>query len=187
LHDGYDFAAAQFFSAQQGGDVLAAVVFATDGGDTHVSLDRLTNATFHARDLRLRFEFGGAAAATKVPVPAAFSDTVRLRFDRVRLQLAVHRAVFGQEHCRWEAGGDREAATLDLVLYQGPGRPVNLAELKAAAVGFALRIDTAGVELPAVLDGNKEGRMAMRWGSLAVAVPLRPDKVAVLQRSAVYQ
>ncbi|MFO7538393.1 MAG: hypothetical protein R6X32_10080, partial [Chloroflexota bacterium] len=41
LHDGYDYSSASVFCVQDEGDVLAAVVFATDRGDTHISLDRI--------------------------------------------------------------------------------------------------------------------------------------------------
>ena len=49
LHDNYDFTAAQFFSAQSAGKVLAGINFATDGGDRHPSLDRIKNAKIRAK------------------------------------------------------------------------------------------------------------------------------------------
>lgn len=65
LRDGYDFADAQLFTAQRRGDLLAAVTFATDGGNTHIGLDRIKHGRFRAKDLRLRVELGGSAAALK--------------------------------------------------------------------------------------------------------------------------
>ncbi len=60
LHDDYDYSSASIFTVQDKADILGAVVFATDRGDTHISLDRLKDATIKAKDLRLRLEFEGA-------------------------------------------------------------------------------------------------------------------------------
>ncbi|MHC4096915.1 MAG: hypothetical protein ACYSU3_12780, partial [Planctomycetota bacterium] len=56
LHDNYDYSSASIFTVQDKGDILGAVVFATDRGDTHISLDRIKNATIKATDLRIRLE-----------------------------------------------------------------------------------------------------------------------------------
>lgn len=67
LHDGYDYASAAFLSVQANGNVLAAINFATDGGDTHPGLDRVREATIEAEDLRLRLEFGGSIEGIELP------------------------------------------------------------------------------------------------------------------------
>ena len=60
LHDNYDYSSASLFTVQDGADILAAVVFATDRGDTHISLDKIKDATIEAKDLRLRLQFEGS-------------------------------------------------------------------------------------------------------------------------------
>ncbi|MDI3311555.1 MAG: hypothetical protein QJR05_09055, partial [Thermoanaerobacterium sp.] len=54
LHDGYDYSSAILHCVQSKGNILAILNFATDGGDTHISLDKIKDATIEASDLRLR-------------------------------------------------------------------------------------------------------------------------------------
>jgi hypothetical protein len=184
LRDGYDFAAAQFFSVQRGGDVLAAVNFATDGGNTHLSLDRLKDGVVTVAQLRLRFEFGGAASGVRIPLPGRATDPIRLRFGDVRWQLVLLRAVFGSEPGRWEATTEGNTSGLDWVLYQGEAKTIRLGELDQAALGFALRLSTQDAALP---EGTAQleapGRLSLRWAGLALSLPIRPANAQALQQA----
>jgi hypothetical protein len=62
LHGGFDFSDAHTFSAQGQDQVLAGIVLAADGYDTHVSHDSIKHATFKAEDLRFRCEIDGKDA-----------------------------------------------------------------------------------------------------------------------------
>jgi hypothetical protein len=53
-------------TAQHEGRVVGVVNLVTDGGDTHISLDKVKQARIRARDLRLRFEVGGAPSRQAV-------------------------------------------------------------------------------------------------------------------------
>lgn len=187
LHDGYDFAAAQFFSVQRGGDVLAGVNFATDGGDTHGSLDRIKNATVRAREFRLRFEFGGAVGQTTFTAPAQLGDAANLRFGDLRLRLAVPYARFGVTSGRWESGHDeaRKTAWLDVVLYAGPEKEIRLDELEQAVVGFAVGFLTNDRRAPMPKAEVQEGRLFVSLDApgLRLSLPVQPGKIAVLQKS----
>ena len=183
LHDGYDFAAAQFFSVQREGDVLAGINFALDGGDTHVSLDRIKNATIQAKDLRLRFEFGGAAANADFTAPAGLLTPARLRFGELGMHLAVSYAVLGKESGRWESGKEKGKAWLDIVLYSGEERTIRFTDLEQAALGIALRcseIETPPTQPAAAL---QNGRLALDWAQLQLTLPVRPGKASELQKS----
>jgi hypothetical protein len=96
LRDSYDFADAQLFTAQRRGDLLAAVNFGLDGGNTHIGLDRIKGGRFTAGDLRLRFEFSGSAAAQTPDAPRAPDQPCRLRFGDLHLHIAVPFAAFGE-------------------------------------------------------------------------------------------
>jgi hypothetical protein len=187
LRDGYDFAAAQFFSVQRGGEALAGVNFATDGGNTHVSLDRLKQATVRARDLRVRFDFGGAAGRTSVTAPSKLGDPVELRLGSLRLRLAVPFARFGDATGRWEAGRDpaRQTAWLDVVLYAGAEQQIHFDQLDQAVVGLALSFatdeQTAAPARAELRDGRLTLTLEKPW--LRLVLPARPDKASVLQRS----
>jgi hypothetical protein len=174
LHDDYDFAAAQLHSAQEGGRVLAGITFASDGGDRHPSLDRIKQGTIRAKDLRLRFEFGGAAGKTRSPAPGRLSSPAVLRSGNLRIRLEVPYAVFGEMQPRWESGGDGKTSWLDVVLHEGQEREINFAKLDRAVLAVALKFDTdAGETLPVSLAVQND-RLKVRWEKLAVEVPTRP-------------
>ncbi len=185
LRNGYDFAAAQFLSAQTRGDVLGAIVFATDGGNTHISLDRLKDGAFTARELRLRFEFGGAARSLELPARPFLSSAETVRSGHLHLQIAVPHASFGGEPVRWESGRDERTAWLEGVLYSGPEREFRLAEKAPAAIALALRFG-AGPQAPPDVTVTEAGdRLRLRWNRLRVEVPTRPMSLAELHRQVV--
>ena len=186
LRDGYDFSDAQLFTAQRRGDLLAAVNFGTDGGNTHIGLDRLKDGLFRARDLRLRFEFGGSAAGQKIRAPAAPGDAAALRFGDLRVSIAAPACAFGDLQPRWESGQDKDRSWLDLALYAGEDRAFDLTRLPAAALGFALRLTVADAPPPQPSHAFADGRLTLTWDALRVSVPVRPDKVAALQRAATF-
>lgn len=181
LHDGYDFSAAQFFSVQREGKALSAINFATDGGDTHINLDRIKNATFKAKDLRLRFELGGAAGKTAPIAPADLSSPASLKFGDVNLHLSVPFARFGELPGRWEAGSKDGKAWLDVVLYAGEERTFNMAEIKEAALGIAVQLD--GAEFTNPQAQIRDGRLVLDWQKLSLDIPLKPAKVGELQKN----
>lgn len=184
LHDGYDFAAARFWGRQKGGRVLAAVNIATDGGDRHPSLDRIKNATIRAKDLRLRFEFGGAAAAAELEAPESLDRPVSLKRDGLHIGIAVPYARFGEGTGRCEAGRDEKTAFLDVVLYEGEERTFRLAELNEARAGLALLLSEKEEALPAVAVSASGGRLKMDWNDLGLDIPLHPDTTAALGEKA---
>lgn len=186
LRDDYDFSAAQFFSAQRGGEVLAAVNFGTDGGNTHIGLDRLKNGVFRAKDLRLRFEFGGAAGQATLTAPAKLTESARIAFNDLHLALLVPQAVFGEEQPRWEAGQSDGRAWLDVVVYHGADREFRLGEIRQAALGLALRLSAEQASPPAINSSLRDGRLSLEWDKLRVSVPVQPDKVGVLQQAVRY-
>jgi hypothetical protein len=156
--------------------VLGAVNFATNGGNTHVSIDRLKDGVFRAKDLRLRFEFGNKE---KISKPRTLSEPALVRSGGVTIQLAAPFAVFGNETTRWDAG----AGFLDVVLYQGKTREFKLAEMQQAAIGLAVRIATSDSPPPAVTTAVREGRLALAWDQLRLEIPVRPDKLGDLHRA----
>ncbi|MBI4657755.1 MAG: hypothetical protein HY735_02700 [Verrucomicrobia bacterium] len=174
LHDGYDFAAAQLFSVQRQGRVLAGIAFAIDGGDRHVSLDRIKNGTIAARDLRFRFEFGGSAAERLLSTPKALKEPVQINFGPVQITLEVPVAFFGEEPVRWEAGRERGESWLDLVLLRGEDRLVDFTQLNAAAVAVALQITADDEAFPQVWSQRQADTLALKWAGLELSFPAKP-------------
>ncbi len=193
LRDGYDFAAAQFRSVQRDGRVLAGVSFATDGGVTHVSLDRMKDATFTARDLRLRFELGGSAGAAGAAVPVVSTGADRVvtaACGNIALRLAVPFGVFGSKRPHWESGrgknnSDRDGSTVhaDLVLHSGAEESFNLAALERAALVLTFEVGET-LAAPAPADVRPGERMVdVHWSGLELQVPLKPARARDLWRA----
>ncbi len=146
LHDGYDYSSAMFFSVQDKGDVLAAVNFATDGGDTHPSLDPVRNATILAEDLRLRFLIEVRGDSPTLPQRLQIGEACTLYLGSARLDLCLVHAAFGEFKITTEAGRNNSSAWLDIVFYDGREREVSFHNLKEAVACFSLRLRPAAEE-----------------------------------------
>ncbi|GAB2785836.1 hypothetical protein GCM10027275_32800 [Rhabdobacter roseus] len=175
LHDLYDFSAASFYSEQKENNILAAITFLTNGGDKHISIDKLQNGKFKAKDLRLRFEFGNIAA-DQLKVPSSENAALTLTLNGLQFDLQLYHAVFGPLKGHWEKGGDEKAAWIDYVLYAGQETELDLTTLEEAALGFTFSLKGAGEkaksEAPAV---SKQGEdLEARWKGLHVRVPTKP-------------
>ena len=186
LRDDYDFSAAQLFTAQKRGDLLAAVNFATDGGNTHLHLDRIKNGQFTAKDLRLRFEFGGSAAAGVPVPPKSLQDAADLRFGDLRCFVSVPVCQFGELTPAWVGGSDTKKAWIDLVLYSGEERAFDLTQLESAALGFALRFAAEESAPPQAVATLADGKLSLAWESLRVTIPVKPATVQAQQRAVTF-
>lgn len=156
LHDDYDYACASLFAVQDKADVLGAVLFATDRGDTHISLDKIRNGTILARDLRIRLQFEGAVGDLKLPVLAKagklqIREPIRLTCGSMGITWCLHAAEFGGLPLGVETGRDAETAWIDLILYRGGPREFNFNEIKEAAVVFTLSLIPSTVSFDTVV------------------------------------
>lgn len=147
LKNGYDFSSAILTSAQREGLVVGAVNVITNGGDTHISLDKVKDAKFRARDLRLRFEVGGPAAAavriTPVTTDANVTGaTIAIPDRSIALSLATAR--FAGAEGRPVIGEDGKTKWLDVVFHEGEEREFDLAAINEAIVAFALSVGPHG-------------------------------------------
>jgi hypothetical protein len=148
LHDDYDYSSASIFTVQDESDALSAVVFATDRGDTHISLDRIRNGTIRARDLRVRLQFEGAVGDLVLPRAVAMEEPVQFTSGQVAGTFCVHQALFDGRSVTVKTGRDAETAWIDVVLYQGPSVPFDFEEIREAAVVFTLSLVTPAILLP---------------------------------------
>lgn len=155
LRDGYDYTGAMLTAAQQEGHSLFGVHFVTDGGDRHPSLDPIQSGTIQARDLRLRFELGGAIDGLDVRWVSHGDGAGRGDGDgeggaatrrcdalvgSIPLHIEISSAVFGPEAIRYESTLDQGVLQVDVILYQGELKPIRLAELEQAFVVGQLSI-----------------------------------------------
>jgi hypothetical protein len=156
LHDDYDYSSASLFAVQDQTDVLGAVLFATDRGDTHISLDKIRNGTIIARDLRLRLQFEGAIGDLKLPVlprrgKMEVREPINVTCGSMGVTWCLHSASFAGLPLRAEVGRDSEAAWIDLILYQDRPREFNFNEIKEAAIVFTLALTPSPVSFDSVI------------------------------------
>jgi hypothetical protein len=187
LHDDYDYSSASLFTVQDKGDVLGAVVFATDRGDTHISLDRLKDATIKARDLRLRLQLEGAIDNVVItprrsePSNEAGPRSFRISDDPIDVTFSVPCVRFDDSPVAIETTRSGDIRSIDIILYHGPEKDINFARINEAAVIFALSVSTAQTSIPnsqlSII--NSHSRMVASWlrvdkPRMSLSVPVKP-------------
>lgn len=148
LHDFYDFSAVNIFCAQDSNTVIAVMNVAKDGGDTHVSIDRLQAGRFSARDLRLRIEIGGDLDDVSFTLPEIPTGCVALTSPAVSAHLCVPYAQWGDLKGHWEVGGDGTNTWADFVIYSGAEQTFDLNDIRETVLAFYLSMCSNG-ETPA--------------------------------------
>jgi hypothetical protein len=150
LHDNYDYSSASIFTVQDQSDILGesdllgTVVFATDRGDTHISLDRIKDAKIMATDLRIRLEFEGAVAGLKLPSKVQVGRPIQILSGQITFDFKVAYAVFGDFPITMHTSRDGNKAWIDIVLYNGKQTQIDFNKIYTAVIIFALSINPAG-------------------------------------------
>jgi hypothetical protein len=175
LHDLYDFSSATFFSQQKDNKVLAGINFVTDGGDKHISIDRLKDGQFIAKDLRLRFEFGNVGNS-ELEIPSLKNNLFSFKVDDLQFNIQLYLSRFDGLNGHWEKGGDDKNSWIDFVIYSGGDRNFNLSQVNEAILGYTFSI---GTEQDKVLDDKpafimKNGIMNASWNELELEIPIKP-------------
>jgi len=190
LHDDYDYSSGVVFTRQAGPHILAAVVFATDHGDRHITLHGTRDGAIDARDLRLRFQIVNPPGEWPLPGPPQVGVVGSSGIGNCTMGLHVAEATFGDLAPRGEAGRKSGEAHLDIVFYSGEERRIDFSQLRSAIVVFGLQVapTAARLPLPAVAVRRSDGRVRATWdtrrGRLELAAPERPAPFAELQREA---
>jgi hypothetical protein len=184
LRDLHDLHAATFFGRQSEGQVLAGIVIATDQGISHPFFDRMSDASFEASDIRLRFEFGGEASRIRLPQPGAPLEPVHIEHQGVHMRLAVLLAQFGDWGGTWHVSRDDQAAYLDLVFYTGPRRAVALRTLKRAVIGLSAQIADATNHFTQASANASGDYIHLTNTRDQLIIPGRPDTLSNLRKMA---
>ena len=174
LHDWYDYAAANIFCAQDSTNVLGAINFTTNGGDRHVTIDIIENATIKATDLRLRFEFGGDISSVSFNSPDVSGNSVSGKSGLVnfRIELPYHK--FGNYQGSWSTGGDDKNKWIDFVVYSGSEKEFNFAKIEEAVLGFLLSLKAGNVPEAPVDVAKSAGTLTLKWNNLSVNALTKP-------------
>ena len=183
LHDDYDYSSASIFTVQDKSDILGAVVFATDRGETHISLDRLKDATITDTDLRIRLQFEGAIERIKFAAHSQddFERPFAFLSGPVDCRFKIAHAVFGDFAITSQMGRDSKTTLVDIILYSGPEKKINFGEIDQAAIVFGLSLDRQGDSEFSVQQSNSS--VTANWKNMSLTVPTKPMKTSA-QRSA---
>lgn len=178
LHDFYDFSAADFYSAQDKDRVLAGISFSINGGDKHISIDRLQNGRFKAKDLRLRFELDGRTSVEDLQLPKSVLDPFTFSAGGLQFYIHPYRLEFAGLKGRWETGRDDQHQWIDYVIYSGGQRDFDLSEINNAALGFAFAVDAPSESLDKKVTETKKEHdlLEVRWEGLQLQIRTRPAK-----------
>jgi hypothetical protein len=175
LHDDYDYSSASIFTIQDKSDILGAVVFATDRGDTHISLDRLKNATIKAKDLRLRLQFEGAIDNLKLPPEVQLNRPIEMTSTPVNINFQIPHAIFGDNAVNTQSGRAGNTAWIDIILHSGREKKTNFAEIPEAAIIFALSINPKQ-PLPVLSVEKRNGNITASRLDATLIIPVKPLK-----------
>lgn len=178
LHDDYDFSTASIFTQQKENRVLAVINFATNGGDKHISIDRIQDGKFKAKDLRLRFEFGNCKEIN-VTLPAKRNETFTVKANGAQTAIRLLEAKFGNLNGSWEKGNDGKNSWVDYVIYSGEEKDFDLTQVTQAVYAFALSFGLQSDEIStdeanAVISDNI---LKATWGNLSVQASVKPEKL----------
>lgn len=186
LHDGEDFSDAQFFSVQKEGRILAGLVLATDGGDKHISLDKIKNATIQASDLRLRFEIGGSDAVN-ASIVTPVTNPIKLKFDNMTLQLALPNISFDSNSTQYfNVTQHRDRLDIEYMLFHGVRQPIKLDTLAKAAIIVAVQFSNGESSWTPPSTTLKGQILEAKWQDLCLAIQSKPNTVGLLRRAVKY-
>lgn len=177
FHDGEDFGIGNIFSVQNKNKVLSAMNFATNGGDYHLHLDRISDGKFLASDVRLRFEIGPSAMLDKINLE---KNRIILSDNNLWIEIKMLYSEFGNHIMTREAGSDDRSCWIDWVIYQGEEQEFNLNNLDRAIFGWSTLVsEEAVISSPEFeLTGDS---LLLSFEDLSLCVPVKPAPEKELQ------
>ncbi|CAF0947467.1 unnamed protein product [Adineta ricciae] len=185
LHDNYDFSNVVFYSVQKEDRVLAGLVFATDGGDTHLSLDRIRNATIKAKDLRIRFEIGGSDVDSAWQAAQRLLEPTKFTFENISIQFALPSVQFScSNQLGWSISRANNRLNIDYVLYTSTVEQTIKLDALAEAVGIvAVKLSSTKNDIlvqPITISQNS--MLYAKWDDLCLTIPFKPMNVSTLRK-----
>lgn len=175
LHNMYDYASANIFCSQDSTNVLGVVNFTTNGGDRHVTIDVIKNATIKAADLRLRFEFTGDLNSINFTSTDAKNRVVNGTSGHVNFRIELPVLKFGDYIGKLTTGGDAKNKWIDLVIYSGAEREFNFEKIKEAILGFLVTLNDKPIRSIAPVNTNEAvDYITFTWNGLNVKALKKP-------------
>lgn len=175
MHDNNDYAGANIFCDQDSTTIIGAVNFTTNGGDKHVSIDAIKNATIEASDLRLRFEFGGNIENLHFNTVDSLKRTAIITSNGLHFKIDIPYANVNNQPLTFMQGEDENTKWIDLVLYHGEKTMINFEKINEAVMAFMLQVSEKNtVNRSNLFTSIKNGQLRVRKDSLEVNVAIKP-------------
>ncbi len=176
LHDDYDFSSATMYCQQKENKVLAGINFISNGGDKHISIDRLKEGKFVARDLRLRFELGNVQNTEELSLPASANEPFSFTIDQLNFNFELYIAEIKGLKGHWEKGGSGKTSWIDFVFYSGEETEFDLTKISKAVIGFtfSIELEKEGPTFQKAVVSEKAGILNATWNGLMLEIPVKP-------------
>lgn len=178
MHDDEDFGIGNIFSVQDKNEVLTAMNFATNGGDYHISIDRLKEAKFKAGDVRLRFEMAAAETIKNIILK---KDGFSLIDGQIQIDINMLKSMFGKQQIQVEKGGEGDLSWVDYIIYKGAEKEFDLSKIEEACFAWQTTVNKTSGEKAEIIES--ENQIEIRTVNMSLTVPVKPDKENTLQKS----
>lgn len=141
LHDNYDFSSAALFCSQEKNEVIGGLSLVNNGGDKHISLDKIKGNSFSAKDLRVRLELGNLEDALIIDTTA--KDILKLKIDSMKICFKLINYNFYKSKLKWEISEDKtkNLKWIDIIIYSGDVRTFSLDNNTNTYLSFYFSID----------------------------------------------
>ncbi|MBQ2709757.1 MAG: hypothetical protein IJF67_15905 [Clostridia bacterium] len=175
LHDGWDYCSGLLSTVQDKNRVLSAMGFSTNGGDTHINLDMVKNATIRAKDFRIRWLFEGAVEHLDVAETDADSFLVEDRRSDLHVRISFPHMVFGDLPVRLTVTREEGKIGIDAVILESTEvREINFAALSHALIVTQMQITEGDCPLPEAVIREEHGLLTAEAGNLRMTFPVKP-------------
>ena len=177
LHDDYDFSVATFYGQQKENKVLAYINFISNGGDKHISIDRLKDGKFTAKDLRLRFEFGNVSNQAELAIPTSANEPFSFALDQLNFNFQLYSAEFDGLKGHWEKGGAGKNSWIDFIFYSGTEKEFDLTKINRAVSGFIFELNSIdqNQQVKKADVSEKDGILKIEWDGMKLETPVKPQ------------
>lgn len=182
IHDDEDFGIGNIFSVQHENEALTSMNFATDGGDYHISIDRLKDSKFSASNVRLRFEMADQNLVDNINLA---KDGFSVQDDSLIINIKMLKAVFTEMNIKVEKGHDNSLSWVDYIIYQGKDKIFNLAEMQEACFAWhtAIQSGNQAENISSATLTQSENQIELKSERMSLIIPGKPDVEKMLQKS----
>lgn len=178
MHDEEDFGIGNIFTVQDKNEALTAMNFAVDGGDYHISIDRLKDGKFLAKGVRLRFEMAQTATVDKISLR---KDGFSMDDGHIQIAVNMLKSAFGDQKISVEKGAENELAWVDYIIYSGDEKEFDLNNIEEACFAWQTIINPKSDSKAELIETNE--LIEIKNNKMSLSVPVKPAMENQLQKA----